>query len=321
MSLMTIGVNLSYGCFEHGHGGFNIYTVGENVSTIEDIYLQSYKRGEVKDDKGSFVFSFNFVDNKKDVIVKVGNERCVLKSSWDKSYEKFGCQPHAYSYKASSSKCKSILKNLPGSSAISVNFEKREILFPINLVRTISKNVNLTKNDLTKMQSDFLKNSTVIARHSNFKPDAELLKFSNILNFSNPNTEITKIGKRFQMIVGKFKLKNLDKMFHLGNWAGGDNVTKSLIGKTMDFPAIFIKQDKGLPRMVGDGSWCSSSVIIGETFSSTHVESLYDFKVTNAYDFSGNGLPDVIEINNKFSYQINSDNTVTVLDNDKVCGD
>jgi len=323
---------------------FNIFLVKESYANCEAAAFRIHTVADykIKDDKetyllyqkgpdGSISYGLNSNDPERSFMNSEGTKitsvsfrgsKCSLDSKWSLNGKDGMCSRVNFPYSFKLNKCKNFLKSVPEKGFAVINLISGEVKFPVKLYISKNKRYELSSGDISVIQNDFKKNSTVLSRRVNGSSDEKRLSFKDVVNFSSPRSSIAKVGNQFEMIISHFKIQNLNNVYNFKGWGTeAESATTFASGRTLDFPLIHFKFNKKTPFFVGDGSWCSSRFVYIRKKKGVpqHLKSYYKYVITNAFDLNEDGFPDIIEINNSFSYKLGKDQSLSVIDRDYGC--
>lgn len=204
-----------------------------------------------------------------------------------------------------------------------IDAEKKTIVIgkPLKFTKDKITNTTIEKNITSLVEKNYIRTGPVAKNATDYKFEKKDFPNSNYLTF-----EHTFIGTNFIVSVALIEISNISKYFGFygNNPYDNDTAKKNELleifnKKNLSFPVIYFTQ-KEKTQFVGDGSWCSDYAIneLLEQYKyskskSTTLGPVYKFDVTAAYDTNDDGIPNVITINDSFSYWINNDGTPLVI--------
>lgn len=209
------------------------------------------------------------------------------------------------------------------------------------LKRTIavSKSLEITSKDTKNVNSKIELDAKKILETTSLSPESPsdgpgemTIDKKDIVNYVNFPFSHTHVGKTFSMSIALLEIKNLQNYFKISRdpeiRKKYDDVLKL---KTIVFPVIYFTMN-AKTYYIGDGSYCSERPVrefveslMSEDSSSkkqtvnTSLGSIHTFAVTNAYDINNDGEPDVLQINNAFSYWIKENGELYVIEAEWAC--
>jgi hypothetical protein len=129
--------------------------------------------------------------------------------------------------------------------------------------------------------------------------------------------EVTTVGagpRPFVMAVAVLTLHNLDRLYPSIEWDPG--LGAKLRGHTIEYPVIFFRPPNAELRFVGDGSSCAVyPVASAASLPNPPIQlgAIERFRLTGAFDTNSDGAPDLIEVNDRFTYLLEPDGTMLVV--------
>jgi len=212
--------------------------------------------------------------------------------------------------------CEKSLK-IPKRGYLQINFLSKDIRVGKKIavgpekatpeIAVSSKIEALVKDDIHKREINFIQKT---------EKDAKI--FAQDRDFNG--IDYQKIGSDFWVVTAWVRIeKTMESWREIDQYAF-DQIKKSEKGmKAFDFPFLYFYSKKGNLNWVGDGSSCvkaspyfdekrkikkSFGVLLGYGIR---------FNVSNAFDMDGDEQPDLIEVNNNFTYELQKDGEIRVV--------
>lgn len=213
----------------------------------------------------------------------------------------------------------------------------------------LSKKVEIKKvynKKFKELQRDLLekteKNEFRIYSEAFSKIKSLPLKKVHMVNYNTPDVISYKLGSNVELIKISYEIKDLEYLMSISSMVNTlkeipsylrtkkawlktnperDDYFKFKEKITANFPFLFLKIGKDKAKLIGDGAWCSDNKVYYEfglykrkKIFKQNIGNLKEFKITGAFDVSGDGNTDLIELDEQFVFYIHPDKTLEVVE-------
>ena len=142
-------------------------------------------------------------------------------------------------------------------------------------------------------------------------PHTRALVESDVVNLQQPDITRTMAGESFSMWAVRYHLANLTQMVQS---LAQTESPPPVVG----FPIVYFQRAKETPFFIGDGSWCAlydgfPRPTPGSDSPGSNIPEIDRFTLTKAFDLSGDGLPDVLELNRLYAYHLDQAGKLWVI--------
>lgn len=210
--------------------------------------------------------------------------------------------------------------DFPNSAIIEIDHEKSEVIIPTELVVKMSSPED--GSFIEKVSAALISKTGFTATSSvNGKVGYGTIEKSDIVNLKKLKFTHTQIGSADQKFISSttnLKIKNYGK--YLANVHKDKKYVIRLNELLVNYPILLFTFGENT-IFFGDGSPCldydSYMAAIQKKDNSDIVVS--EFKITSAFDLSGNGFPDIIVVNNDLIYLVDSEGKFYVVSSGIAC--
>jgi hypothetical protein len=301
-------------------GGYMIHTVAKyaDADSLEAaVMIYSVEKNQVKATKGAIVNGGPavFKETPEPITIQLGKEECKLKNGWSTETSTLSDE-------------ETYILDLSACKGLAAKFLSKGYLFFNNVLKTVRFGKKLdVKEAKAEIHAELKKAAALDARKRKLERPGRIVEG---VNTERANVEIKageikgeedkviELGKDFRMLTHTLLLSPLPPLPKGQKEVQEGPATSPLSAdskKLVTYPVLYFAPPKAKePTYIGDGSYCSSNIGIK---GDAHDQG--KFAVTNAFDFDLDGNPDLLEVNDRFTYWIDDKGEPLVINYGQGC--
>lgn len=209
-------------------------------------------------------------------------------------------------------RCEALLENLPSHGYGLLDTTKHTLRFtdalPIGLVELDHADRAALEAEVTARIPEL----TLYAETAG--QNGERIEANDVVLSRVETTTVGFAPRPFVMAVAVLTLRNLDRLYPSIEWDA--ELGTKLRGRTIEYPVIFFRSSAGELRYVGDGSSCATYPVASAASRPDPprlLGAIERFRLTGAFDTNGDGAPDLLEVNDRFTYLLEPDGRLLVV--------
>lgn len=294
-------------------GAYTIHTVAEYKKPQADRIFMLYRISESSKldarltalDTHSFVWT---TGNRDPITIRYGSrEECRLKSGWilDPKFNPDDPYSSENPYRLDLSSCKPLMEKFPRIGYLVFNKSKNTLSIP----QELPIRLEVKEGVPSQLKSQAVKDARSRELHlfaqpawngqSTSDPKSRILP-SRVIDDRVQSIEIGERTSAFRLLIVSLLLKQVGESYPTELLP---SELKENPAATLEFPVIYFSHPKNpKPEFVGDGADCSYAKL--EDSGIQGRKSFDRFRATRAFDLDLDGIVDILEINERFAYEI-----------------